>query len=96
MQAREMVAESEVTAKLAQELGLEETAAAQVLGTLVRLRGSFDYDAPVGDQSLPPVTVYVCPAEAGCPSMFIPQQDGAPIPECSKHHCPLVPKRLGG
>lgn len=95
--ARAMEARAEeAREQVAAELGLEEETALEVLKTLDGLRGLLDYvPGPPGPPVLPAVTVYVCPVE-GCEFMFVPQQDGQPLPQCPTHHCALVKKTLGG
>jgi hypothetical protein len=85
----------EAREQVATELGLEEEAVATVLEALGSLRGLLDYVPGPPGPPLPPVTVYVCPEE-GCDFMFIPHQEGQPIPLCPTHGQLLVVKKLGG
>jgi hypothetical protein len=82
--------------QVATELGLEEETAVEVLKTLGGLRGLLDYvPRPPGPIILPSVIIYAC-QEEDCDFMFIPHQEGQPIPDCPTHHCALVEKKLGG
>jgi hypothetical protein len=84
----------EAQEKVATELGLDEKRAAEVIGGFESLR-TFAYTPGPPGPPIPAVTVYVCPQE-GCDTMFIPQQEGVPIPPCPEHQCALVEKTLGG
>jgi CBS domain-containing protein len=84
----------EAQKEVAVELGLDEKRAAEVIGGFESLR-TFAYTPGPPGPPIPAVTVYVCPEE-GCDTMFIPQQDGVPIPPCPEHKRALVEKKLGG
>jgi len=84
----------EAQKEVAVELGLDEKRAAEVIGGFESLR-TFAYTPGPPGPPIPAVTIYVCPEE-GCDTMFIPQQDGVPIPPCPEHKRALVEKKLGG
>jgi hypothetical protein len=84
----------EAQEEVAAELGLDEKRAAEVVGGFEILR-TFVYTPGPPGPPIAAVTVYVCPEE-GCDTVFIPQQEGVPIPDCQTHHCALVEKTLGG
>jgi hypothetical protein len=91
----------EAQKEVAADLGLDEKRATEVIKRLGVLRtadthlpGSAYITGPSG-RSETGVTVYVCPEE-GCDMVFIPHQEGVPIPPCPEHQCALVEKTLGG
>lgn len=85
----------EAQKEVAAELGLDEKWAAEVIEGFESLRASAAFVPGPPGPPIPAVTVYVCP-EQGCDTMFIPQQEGVPIPDCPEHQCALVEKTLGG
>ena len=84
----------EAQKEVAADLGLDEKRAAEVIGGFESLR-TFVYTPGPPGPPIPAVTVYVCPEE-GCGTLFIPHQEGVPIPPCPEHQCALVEKTLGG
>lgn len=91
----------EAQKEVATDLGLDEKRATEVIKRLGVLRTAYTPPAGPGYITGPSghsetgVTFYVCPEE-GCDMMFIPHQDGVPIPPCPEHQCALVEKTLGG
>ena len=85
----------EAQEEVATDLGLDEELAAEVIKGFEGLRGLAAFTPGPPGPPIPAVTVYVCPEE-GCDTVFIPQQEGVPIPDCQTHHCALVEKTLGG